>query len=339
MTTGEQHLSTEALAELGELLTQGSIREAMVVLQSLQTAPLTPHDLEEVRRFRHEAYKLARFPAPGPKAVPDPDRWAMQGIPEISGDDLTAEVLRSAICARGCLLVRGLLSSDRATSLRDDIVRAIQAAEQSDRGTAATPWYIPFEASGGYAFGGLERSLVRQFAGVLTVDSPAVLARLIDAFYDINFGEVLADYFGEWPALSVKKSTLRHARPDSGTEWHQDGSFLGPGTASVNAWVSLSHCGTDAPSIDVIPHRYESIVGAGGEGAQFDWSVSDEDARQLAPVQMVRPVFAPGDALLFDQLTLHRTGIDEAMTSDRFAIESWFFAPSTYPHDQVPILF
>ncbi len=43
--------------------------------------------------------------------------------------------------------------------------------------------------------------------------------------------------------------------------------------------------------------------------------------------------------LLFNQLSLHRTGVDASMTKDRIAIESWFFAPSTYPDAQVPIVF
>ena len=38
-------------------------------------------------------------------------------------------------------------------------------------------------------------------------------------------------------------------------------------------------------------------------------------------------------------MTLHRTGVSPGMTRTRYAIESWFFAPSTYPQDQVPILF
>ena len=56
-----------------------------------------------------------------------------------------------------------------------------------------------------------------------------------------------------------------------------------------------------------------------------------------API--LRPVFGPGDALLFDNMFLHRTAADPAMTQTRYAIESWFFAPSRYPHDQVPLVF
>ena len=53
----------------------------------------------------------------------------------------------------------------------------------------------------------------------------------------------------------------------------------------------------------------------------------------------MRPVFEPGDALLFDNMLLHRTAADATMTQARYAIESWFFAPSRYPNDQLPLVF
>ena len=54
---------------------------------------------------------------------------------------------------------------------------------------------------------------------------------------------------------------------------------------------------------------------------------------------MLRPEFAPGDALLFDHLFLHRTAVDPEMTKERHAIETWFFAPSAYPDGQIPLVF
>ena len=53
----------------------------------------------------------------------------------------------------------------------------------------------------------------------------------------------------------------------------------------------------------------------------------------------MRPIFEPGDVLLFDDLFLHRTGSDPAMPKPRFAIESWFFGPSTFPEDYAPLAF
>ena len=41
--------------------------------------------------------------------------------------------------------------------------------------------------------------------------------------------------------------------------------------------------------------------------------------------------------LLFDDLFLHRTASDPAMPKPRFAVESWFFAPSAFPEDYAPL--
>jgi hypothetical protein len=41
-------------------------------------------------------------------------------------------------------------------------------------------------------------------------------------------------------------------------------------------------------------------------------------------------MFEPGDAMFFDHMNLRRTVVEPGMTRDRYAIESWFLAPSTY---------
>ena len=45
------------------------------------------------------------------------------------------------------------------------------------------------------------------------------------------------------------------------------------------------------------------------------------------------------DVLLFDDLFLHRTAADPTMPRRRYAIETWFFAPSAYPEGQIPLVF
>ncbi len=42
---------------------------------------------------------------------------------------------------------------------------------------------------------------------------------------------------------------------------------------------------------------------------------------------------------LFDDRNLHATACSPEMTNVRYAIEAWFFAPSMYPSDQVPVVF
>ena len=51
----------------------------------------------------------------------------------------------------------------------------------------------------------------------------------------------------------------------------------------------------------------------------------------------MRPIFEPGDALLFDELFLHQTGSDPQMPKPRYAVESWFFGPSAFPGGYSPL--
>ena len=51
-----------------------------------------------------------------------------------------------------------------------------------------------------------------------------------------------------------------------------------------------------------------------------------------------REASAAGDALIFDHLFLHQTYIRPTMTRERYALESWFFAPSVFPADQIPFV-
>jgi hypothetical protein len=39
---------------------------------------------------------------------------------------------------------------------------------------------------------------------------------------------------------------------------------------------------------------------------------------------------------VFDHLCLHRTSLNAAYTEERRALETWFFASSTYPYEYDP---
>jgi ectoine hydroxylase-related dioxygenase (phytanoyl-CoA dioxygenase family) len=125
---------------------------------------------------------------------------------------------------------------------------------------------------------------------------------------------------------------MRKVPPETGSSWHQDGAFLGTEKHTLNMWVALSDCGERASGLDVVARRFDSIVTTGTEGAFFDWDVSPdvvEEVRGSDPI--VAPVFAAGDAVFFDQFLLHKTGTNPAFTDDRYALETWFFTPSSFP--------
>lgn len=109
---------------------------------------------------------------------------------------------------------------------------------------------------------------------------------------------------------------------------------------TVNVWLALSPCGGDRPSpgLDLVPKRFDEIVHTGDGGSYFYWTVGDDTVRGEG-MEVVRPTFDAGDAILFDEYLLHRTALDPGMTDERYAVESWFFAPSAYPSKYPPVLF
>ena len=333
----------EVLRAADELAAADRYRDAVDLLAAAERRTPDARLASRLVGLRHEAVgpagELNRRAAAHPpiRAYPAP---ADPGIPEVDRDGLTAEVLGSALQHRGSVLVRGWLSADVAGELREQVAKALSVggAAMAEGRASDPPWFERFEPHESYDVEGFGRVFTHWVQSLLTVDSPRALARVVDAMRDAGTGELLQEYLGEWPVLSAKKSTLRRAYGSSPNGWHQDGAFLGPYTKTVNTWIALTPCGVDAPSIDMVVHGFDEIVETGTDDARFDWSVGDAVIERLG-LRVERPVFEPGDALFFNQMSLHRSGIEPTMTGERVAIESWFFAPSTCPSEQIPLLF
>lgn len=322
------------LAEQGDLT--GAIEVGTVAARSQADMEL----LGALARWRHDAFLRQTHP-PGlpswPPSLPDPFPGA-QGVPGIDAQDLTAEILGGAIVHHGSLHVRGLIPHAVAETLQRGIDRALAAQQcaMAHEPIVDPGWFVPYNVPEMVA----ARHWPHGANAMFTADSPPMLQALIDALGASGVVDRIAEFMGERPALSIAKSTLRRqtAVPTSG--WHQDGAFLGRQVRSVNVWLALSDCGTTAPGMDVVGRRLPYVVQTNSHGAAFDWSVGegmvDILAQGGAPVQT--PDFEAGDALLFDHLMLHRTSLKPGATGTRWAIESWFFAPTDYPYDRVPLL-
>ncbi|HEY5076603.1 MAG TPA: phytanoyl-CoA dioxygenase family protein [Acidimicrobiia bacterium] len=301
---------------------------------------------ERLLRLRHEAYfDLHAAPlAVWPPVLSDPFPEVVGRPPELTPTELTAAVVGGAIQHHGCLLVRGLLSPERVARLVDDTDRAFRARDDALAGAPVSrtrPWYVPFEPgpdSPPLADG--QRQWVRECGAVWAADSPAAMFDVMESFDDARIPQLVTEYLGEPAALSVNKCTLRRVRPGAVGAWHQDGSFLGSEVRTVSVWVALSECGdeTSSPGLGMVPRRVDHVLPTNIAGTASSISVGLAGLTEaLHGMRPLRPTFGAGDALLFDELFVHCTGGTPGVTQDRYALESWFFAPSTFPETYVPM--
>lgn len=341
-TTQDTSVET-CLEEIAKLEAEGAYLEGIERAVYYNRQLQAPAIEEALVRLRHLAFtQVSKVPAlkQWPWQVPDlfPDH--NNRLVEISPDRLDLDVLSSAIVHHGALLVRGLVHDQQAIEyLKAGIDRALEMYDAWTEGASlseTTPWFTPMPASGEGAPGKLERTFVREKCGLLTADSPHMLHCLLELFHERGILKVVEEYLGERAAISSKKATLRRVFPDLGrADWHQDGQFLdqGIGIRALNVWLSLSHCGDDAPGMEIIARRLNRIVETGTHDAMYDWTVSSDMVQQTEELRsaVVKPQFEPGDVLFFDDWNLHKTSVSPEMTKTRYAVETWFFSPSKYP--------
>ncbi|MDQ6817502.1 MAG: phytanoyl-CoA dioxygenase family protein [Actinomycetota bacterium] len=291
-------------------------------------------------RLRHLAGVRAMDRAPANPAHPQPDFGRLPegpGLPEFGRDDVTPELLRAGILRHGCLLVRELIFRDQALAFAQQIDRAFTERERHDQGEAVTDGYYAELGPHPRFNPDVGRPWVKEGGGVLASDSPMLSFELGELFESAGIRWLASTYLGEPALMSLQKTTLRKAEPWVGGAWHQDGAFMGP-VRSLNLWLSLSRCGDEAPGLDIVPRRLDYLVTRKTEEAVFDMQVSQIKAREAAgEVGILRPIFEPGDALLFDEMFLHQTASDPSMPKPRFAVECWLFGGSCFPGDYAPI--
>jgi Phytanoyl-CoA dioxygenase (PhyH) len=290
--------------------------------------------------LRHQL-GLARVSSAGPVPYASPDPAGLgpfgSALPEIEAAELTPELLRAGILRDGSLLVRGLIRRDVALRFAEEIDRAFAEREAQDSGgVPAAGYYQEFAPQPGSGEP-IAREWIKMGGGVLAVDSPKLAFSMLQMFADAGLPELVRGYLGEPPLISAQKTTLRKAEPSVPGAWHQDGAFMGP-VRALNLWVSLSRCGDEAPGLDIVPIRLDHYAATQTDEAVLDYQVSQSAAEQAAGDRpIVRPIFEPGDALLFDELCLHKTGSDPSMPRPRYAIESWFFGGSAFPSEYAPV--
>jgi Phytanoyl-CoA dioxygenase (PhyH) len=319
-----------ALAEGGRLL---EAIDALTDANRMRPDGTIESRLVRLRRAAFAQLDRSAKP-PAPASVVEPA--ALDDLPPRTPAELSSAVLRDDILRHGAVWVRGLVPPALVARLRDAIDRSFDAYDVTAAGHASpdtVTWFDPLDNIKDPDFA---RDWRRQANAVLTADSPRGLFDFLQIVHDVGIARLLAQFFGERPSLAAEKCTMFRVSAKEPrmrvADWHQDGAFLGDGIRTINCWFALTRCGRDAPGMDIMPRRIDRILPVGEEGCHFDWTVSPKTvARAFPGVRPWRPEFQEGDVLLFDEFAVHRTAAEEEMPNIRYAIESWFFAPSAYP--------
>jgi Phytanoyl-CoA dioxygenase (PhyH) len=226
-----------------------------------------------------------------------------RGVPEVHGRDLSATCVDSALHHHGSLVVRGLLDEETVTRVRahlhPDALRVV----------------VPVSAE---------------------VD--AMVAGVASAYESSGLVGVVRDYLEEPPVASAHRIVvLRVSRETAGLGWHQDGQFFGI-VAALSVWTALDDCGLEGPSLGFVPRRVDHVITPGRmlmQDPKMDATVSE----LLAGQPFAEPALRAGDALLFDEMTVHRSGTRALRAPHRDLMITWFFAPSRFPDAHTPLAF
>lgn len=235
------------------------------------------------------------------------------GIPEIAAKDLTAKAIASGVLFHGALLIRGLYNAKQISILSE-------AAEFENAKKIRDP-----------------KSVISTFS----------FCKLMEAYQQSGLLKAVRGYLGDDAIVALERARLRYRGLDavSGLSWHQDGSYFGQKCYALNCWTAITECGRENTGLSVVPRRYNERLGADeikkSDAGKADLNYGKEILGKYLPnrEEIVSPVFKPGDALIFDEMTLHRTAKVPEVTKHQIVSISWFFSLSRLPIFKTPLGF
>ena len=279
---------------------------------------IAPDELYDLRFAAAEEVEEAppeAWPTPEPQPIPDD-----VGIPEVPADELTGQLLTDALAGRGSLLVRGFFSPDEVAALRAGLQDLARLAGAPDEADATAERSRPLDR-------------IATDLNLQVSDSPALLEAVLAMLRANGAEAAMAEHLGGRPIVVADRMRLH--RDMGALPWHQDAAFFRGEYGAVNTWVALTPTGDDSPGLEVVPRRPEAIIGCEpgvNPSLGYGTAITPEMIEEISGgAPTVIPRFEAGDALLFDDMTMHRTHVTAYMTTVREVLVAWFFSPARLP--------
>jgi hypothetical protein len=352
------------LSAAAGLAAEGRFRDAIELLTAANRLHRDPDVERQLVLLRRDAFAEVEHEPGGawPPDVEDPFPGETGLIELAAGAIGRNDTISGTVVHHGAVLVRGLFSAPMTQTIVDALLAAFEAMDRSMAGSPVedtAPHFVPLE---------LHERFPNRYRGprrraentkVLVAESPEVTFLLFDAFDRVGLRDVFTRHFGSTPVLTENKWTIRHMPNKSFSAWHQEASVFRSDERRLNAsnqshqeasvlrsdelralnvWIALKRCGpgTDAPGLDVVPRHEDRLYPT----VPKRWILTKETFKEaVGDAPVVMPIYEPGDAIFFDDRTLHRTHCEPSMDGVRYSVESWVFAPSGVPRHNGVMVF
>lgn len=234
-------------------------------------------------------------------------------LPEIHAAELSRDTLAAGILHHGALLVRELYTPAHLQRLQ------VLAVSQEEANRANN-----------------------QPLGC----SDSTLLGLLEIYADCGLLDAVRSYLDNDAVIFAERTKLRHHRAQrdkfAAIPWHQDVNFFGQKSYAINCWAAVTSCGEKNPGLSILPRRMNERVGWNDDDgiAPLDYgkSFSESDLASLSRKNPIaHPVLRPGDALLFDEMTVHQTASKRWLVEEQIVSISWFFRASKFPSWGTPL--
>jgi len=203
-------------------------------------------------------------------------------------------IFTERLAASGVSIVRDFLDENETTELKQLVGQIYSAMDNAGDLSSIDPDFEKnFRTWRGVWLEPLPRFL------------PSDLARRFEHLAT-RIQDCVRDLFGhEWTFYPARSYFRRHEGAARMVPWHIDADAAALAKSEcINIWLPLDRVGTDLPSLDVVPHSHLAMRAVPLITDNDRWR-DDAFVEKIGP--FMAPVMAPGDAMAFDQYTLHRT--------------------------------
>lgn len=272
-----------------------AVREVVMSMTAGMTGHAPEHGLDP-----KGMEPMSRSPSPGPsRAIDDGNRIAEQVVGQVE--------------TRGFGIHRGLFPRTTVGRLRRRMV------ELYDRRLGPEPTDPGID--------------VVHFDTLLGGEHEPVVIDVLDAFIRSIGFDIFRRLIGGRVQFLVFACLVRSQRPgtrSSRVPFHQDVTFMTNRFRSFNCWIPLVDCGTDSPGLEMMDARVvddlSDLIDADHAPdslfRELDLTRGVERIVARHPgATFATPVMNAGDALIFDQLTVHRTQPDMENRRRRISLE------------------